>query len=91
VKPIRKLYYNLTITAVSVVVALLVGSVEALGLIANRLAMKGAFWDGVEALNSQFGMLGYLIIALFAASWIVSILVYRWNGYDRLEAAGETP
>jgi high-affinity nickel-transport protein len=91
VKPIRKLYYNLTITAVSVLVALLVGSVEALGLIANRLALKGAFWEVVEALNSQFGMLGYLIIALFAASWILSVLIYRLKGYDRLDAAAETP
>jgi high-affinity nickel-transport protein len=91
VKPIRKLYYNLTITAVSVLVALLVGSVEALGLIANRLALKGTFWDAVEALNSQFGMLGYLIIALFVASWILSVLIYRLKGYDRLDAAGEAP
>jgi high-affinity nickel-transport protein len=91
VKPIRKLYYNLTITAVSVLVALLVGSVEALGLIANRLALKGAFWEVVEALNSQFGMLGYLIIALFAASWILSVLIYRLKGYDQLDAAAETP
>jgi high-affinity nickel-transport protein len=88
VKPIRKLYYNLTITAVSVIVALLVGSVEGLGLIADRLALKGAFWYGIEALNSQFGVLGYLIVALFAVSWIVSVLIYRIKGYDRLDAAG---
>ncbi|HEY4265870.1 MAG TPA: HoxN/HupN/NixA family nickel/cobalt transporter [Micropepsaceae bacterium] len=91
VKPIRKLYYNLTITAVSVLVAVLVGSVEALGLIADRLALKGAFWDGIEALNSQLGVLGYLIIALFAVSWIVSVLIYRLKGYDGLDIAGETP
>jgi high-affinity nickel-transport protein len=89
VKPIRKLYYNLTITAVSVVVALLVGSIEALGLVADRLALKGAFWGGVEALNDQFGVLGYLILAIFAVSWILAVLVYRLKGYDRLEPVTE--
>ncbi len=87
VRPIRKLYYNLTITAVSVLVALLVGSVETLGLIANRFALTGAFWEAVVALNSQFGALGYLIVALFVVSWGVSVLVYRLKGYDRLEQA----
>ena len=87
VKPIRKLYYNLIITAVSVVIALLVGGIEALGLMADRLALKGAFWSAVAALNDQFGVLGYLILAIFAGSWILAVLVYRLKGYDRLEPA----
>jgi high-affinity nickel-transport protein len=86
VKPIRKLYYNLTITFVSVVVAVIVGGVEALGLLADRFALKGGLWDAVSSLNDNFGALGYLIIAIFAVSWIVSVLLYRLNGYDRLEA-----
>ena len=89
VKPIRKLYYNLTITAVSVLVALLVGSVEALGLIADKLDLHGGFWEWVSMLNDDFGVLGYVIIALFVMSWIVSMLVYRVKGYDRLDAAAE--
>ena len=89
VKPIRKLYYNLTITAVSVLVAVLVGSVEALGLVANRFALTGAFWETVVALNNQFAALGYLIIALFVVAWIVSMLVYRLKGYDKLDLAME--
>jgi high-affinity nickel-transport protein len=91
VKPIRKLYYNLTITAVSVLVALLVGSIEALGLIADKLALKGGFWEGVIALNENFGTLGYLIVTLFVASWIVSVAIYRIKGYDRLEARPREP
>jgi high-affinity nickel-transport protein len=87
VKPVRKLYYNLTITAVSVLVALLVGSVEALGLVANQFALTGTFWEAVVALNSRFGALGYLIVALFVASWLVSVLVYRLKGYDELDLA----
>jgi len=89
VKPVRKLYYNLTITAVSVLVALLVGSVEALGLAADKLALHGAFWEWISMLNEDFGVLGYMIIAVFAVSWIVSVLVYRLKGYDRLEPAAE--
>ena len=90
VKPIRKLYYNLTITAVSVLVAFLVGSVETLGLVADRFALTGAFWEAVVALNSQFGALGYLIVALFVVSWMWSVMIYRLKGYDRLEPAGES-
>ncbi len=84
IKPIRKLYYNLTITAVSVLVALAVGGIEVLGLIGDQLAMKGVFWDAVGSLNDNFGVLGLAIIGLFAASWIVSALVYRWKRYDAI-------
>jgi nickel/cobalt transporter (NiCoT) family protein len=84
IKPIRKLYYNLTITLVSIVVALLIGSIEALGLLGDRLGLAGGFWDVIGALNDHFGALGYLIVGIFAASWLVSMAVYRWNGYDRI-------
>jgi len=76
-KPVRKLYYNLTITLVSVVVALAVGSIEALGLMARQFRLKGAFWDLVNRLDANFGMLGYCIIGLFALSWIVSAAIYK--------------
>ena len=89
VKPIRKLYYNLTITAVSVVVALLVGSVEALGLAADKLELHGMFWEWVSMLNEDFGVLGYVIIAVFALAWIVSVAVYRYKDYDQIDLAGE--
>ncbi|MGA9867411.1 MAG: HoxN/HupN/NixA family nickel/cobalt transporter [Acetobacteraceae bacterium] len=85
VKPIRKLYYNMMITFVSIVVALLVGGIEALGLAVHQLDLKGPFWDGVGALNDNFGTIGYLIIAVFLVSWIVSAIIYRARGYDRLE------
>src|SRR5258708_14467748 len=85
VKPIRKLYYNLTITFVSLVVAVIVGRVDALGRVAARFGLQGGFWEVVSGLNDNFGALGYLIIGIFAVSWIVSVLLYRLNGYDRLE------
>ncbi len=85
VKPIRKLYYNITITSVSVVVALAVGGIEALGLLAGQFHLTGGFWNLVGKLNENFGMLGYGIVALFAASWILSIAIYKWRRFDDLE------
>ncbi len=85
VKPLRKLYYNITITAVSVVVALAVGGIEALGLLAGQLQPKGAFWNLIRTLNSNFGLLGYGIVGLFVLSWVVSIAIYKWRRFDFLE------
>lgn len=81
-KPVRKLYYNITITFVSVVVAVLIGGLEALALIGNRLNLKGAFWDAIGAVADNFGMLGYMVIAIFVLSWLVSAIVYRFKRYD---------
>ncbi|HVX39732.1 MAG TPA: HoxN/HupN/NixA family nickel/cobalt transporter [Gemmatimonadaceae bacterium] len=85
--PIRKLYYNMTITFVSVVVALLVGGIEALGLLASRLQLSGGFWDAIASLNGNFGNIGYLIVGVFVVSWVISVAVYRIKGYDALELA----
>ncbi|MGO8765829.1 MAG: HoxN/HupN/NixA family nickel/cobalt transporter [Limisphaerales bacterium] len=85
VKPIRKLYYNMTITLVSVLVALLVGGIEVMGLIGNQLKIHGAVWDMVGSLNSNFGVIGFAIIGLFVASWAVSFGIYRVNRYDQIE------
>ncbi len=84
-KPMRKLFYNLTITAVSVVVAVLIGGIETLGLIGDAFKLEGPFWDAIGALNDNFGVLGYLIIGVFALSWLISIVIYRVNGYDAIE------
>jgi nickel/cobalt transporter (NiCoT) family protein len=86
-KPMRKLYYNMTITLISVVVALLVGGIEALGLLSRRFAFRGSFWDAVTALNGNFGAIGYVIVGIFAVSWAASTVVYRVKKYDVIEAA----
>jgi high-affinity nickel-transport protein len=88
VKPIRKLYYNLTITAVSVVVAVVIGGLEALNLIGDQFGLTngGGFWGAVGALNDNFGTLGYLIVGIFVVAWIVSFAIYQIKGYDRIEA-----
>jgi high-affinity nickel-transport protein len=84
VKPIRKLYYNLTITFVSVVVALIVGGVEAVGLLKDQLNLTGGIWDFIGCLDDNFSTLGFVIIGVFIFSWIGSLIVYRANGFDRL-------
>ncbi len=84
-KPVRKLYYNITITAVSVVVAVLIGGIEILGLIGDTFKLEGPFWDGIGALNDNFGVLGYVIIGVFALSWLLSVVIYRVRGYDDIE------
>jgi high-affinity nickel-transport protein len=86
IKPIRKLYYNLTITFVSVVVAVLIGGIEALGLMGDQFALKGAFWDGVGALNGNFTALGVAVIGLFIAAWVGSVVVYRYACLDEIQA-----
>jgi high-affinity nickel-transport protein len=85
VKPIRKLYYNMTITFVSIVVALLIGGIEALGLIGDELAWKGPFWGAMDSLNNNFGTIGFLIIGVFVVSWVASFIIYRMNKYDEIE------
>ncbi|MBN9562133.1 MAG: HoxN/HupN/NixA family nickel/cobalt transporter [Alphaproteobacteria bacterium] len=86
VNPIRKLWYNLTITAASVVVALLIGGIEALGLIAEKLGLAGGIWDVVSGLNDDLADFGFVVIGIFALCWAASALIYRWKGYDRLVA-----
>jgi len=85
IKPVRKLFYNMTMTFISVVVALIVGGIEALGLIGDKLELKGSFWNMIGNLNDNFGTIGYLVIGIFILSWITSILIYKLKKYDELE------
>ena len=87
IKPLRKLYYNLTITFVSVVVAVLIGGIEALGLIGDQFALKGAFWDGVDALNGKFTTFGVAVIGLFIAAWVGAVIVYRYTSLDEIQVS----
>jgi len=84
VNPVRKLWYNLTITAASVGVALFIGGVEALGLIADKLQLDGGFWTFIGAMNDNLANFGYAVVGIFLVSWMISVLVYRSRGYDRL-------
>lgn len=84
-KPIRKLYYNLIITFVSVLVAFCLGAVEVLGIIANKIEANGYVWNAIKGLNNHFDILGYVIIGIFMASWIISVMAYKYMQLDELE------
>ena len=90
-KPIRKLYYNLTITLVSVVVAVLIGGVEVLGLLVARLGLSGWFWDAIGSLNGNLNTLGFLIIGIFIAAWAGSVAIYRYNDLDAVDVPRIAP
>jgi high-affinity nickel-transport protein len=87
VKPIRKLYYNLTITAASVVIAVIVGGLEVLNLIGDQLGLTdgGGFWGVIGTLNDNFGILGFVIVGIFVAAWLLSYAIYKRNRYDEVE------
>jgi high-affinity nickel-transport protein len=83
VKPVRKLYYNLNITLVSVLVAFIVGTIEVFSIISGPLGLKGGFWDYLN--NLDFGVLGGMIIGVFVLSWVISTIIYKVKRYDHLD------
>lgn len=85
IKPVRKLYYNMIITFVSVLMALSIGSIEVLGLFAGKLRLEGGFWSLIGDLNSHFGTIGYLIVGAFLASWLIPAGIFRLNRYNEIE------
>ena len=85
VKPIRKLYYNITITLISAIVAIAIGGIETLALLASKLGLSGGVWDVASALGENFNGLGFAIIALFVACWVLSFAIYRWKRFDEIE------
>ncbi|MFT4161657.1 HoxN/HupN/NixA family nickel/cobalt transporter [Shinella sp.] len=87
VNPIRKLWYNLTITSASVVVAIFIGGIEALGLLSDKLGLSGGIWDVIGELNDNFSNFGYAVVGIFIASWIISTVVYRVKRYDQLQVS----
>jgi high-affinity nickel-transport protein len=80
--PIRKLWYNLIITAISVIVALFIGGIEALGLFADKLKLAGAVWSAIDALNDRLDTFGYVVVGILLASWGLSYLIWRWQRLD---------
>jgi high-affinity nickel-transport protein len=91
VKPMRKLYYNFTITVVSAIVALLIGGTETLALIGGALNLKGWFWAKTVELNDNFGTLGYGIIGIFIVAWLASTMIYRIKRLDNVEVLRAQP
>ena len=80
--PIRKIYYNLTVTIISVLVALAIGSVELLQVMAGELRLTGAFWNWLVGLD--FETIGFGIIMIFVASWLVSTALWKFKGLSNV-------
>jgi high-affinity nickel-transport protein len=85
--PLRKIFYNLTTTGLSVAVALLVGSIELLQVVISMLGLRGSFFDAIAALD--FGILGYLIVGLFLAAWAASVGWWKFGKLDQRYAPRE--
>lgn len=86
VNPLRKIFYNLATTALSIVVALVIGSIELLQVLIGVFDLRGPFYDRVAALD--FGALGYLIVGLFLLAWAISVGLWKFGRYgERLGAA----
>ncbi len=83
--PIRRIYYNITVTSLSVAVALVIGMIELLQVTAAKFSLNGGFWAFLESLD--FGKVGYVVLGLFVATWAFSVVLWktrrveeRWGG-----------
>jgi nickel/cobalt transporter (NiCoT) family protein len=85
--PVRKVYYNITVTGLSVVVALLIGTVELLGLLAGQFGWYGGLWDWIAGID--LNAVGFVIVGLFVLTWVVAVLIWRYARIEeRWAAAG---
>jgi nickel/cobalt transporter (NiCoT) family protein len=75
-KPVRKIFYNITITGLSVAVALLIGSIELLSVLAGKLGLTGGVWH--FAAHLDLNLVGYLIVGLFVITWVVALAIWRF-------------
>lgn len=74
-KPVRKIFYNLTITSLSVAVALIIGTIELVGVLADRLKIDSGPLAAVANVNLDYA--GYMIVGLFVLTWLIAISVWR--------------
>ena len=85
--PVRKLYYNFTITMVSAIVALFVAGIEVMVLMSERFGLKGRIWDQVNSLSEHWELVGIIVVVIFVASWLVSAAAHRVGSYQAAESA----
>ncbi len=87
--PIRKIYYNLTVTVISVLVAWAIGTIELMQVLSTELNLNGLFWSWLNTIN--FEMIGFGIIGIFVLSWLISFGFWRLKKYDKLDPFNQTP
>ncbi|HZT94136.1 MAG TPA: HoxN/HupN/NixA family nickel/cobalt transporter [Gaiellaceae bacterium] len=79
--PVRKVYYNISVTSLSVAVAWCIGAIELLQVLAAKLSLHGAFWSLLQDLD--LGRLGYLVVGLFAATWLFSLTLWKTRRFEQ--------
>jgi high-affinity nickel-transport protein len=84
--PVRKIFYNITVTALSVAVALLIGTIELLTILQSRLNLTGYFWDFIQKID--LGAVGYIIVGLFVVTWVLAYAIWRLG---RIEERWQMP
>ncbi len=75
--PLRKIYYNITTTGLSVAVALVIGTIELVGVLGHKLHQTGAFWGFVGNLSDDFELFGYIIVGMFVLTWAGSVILWK--------------
>ena len=85
-KPVRKIYYNITITALSVAVALIIGTIELIVVFSDKLSLTGGVWDFVSGLDLNY--VGYGIVGLFVLTWALALGVWRYGRIEERWSAG---
>jgi high-affinity nickel-transport protein len=90
-KPVRKVYYNIAITGLSVAVALIIGTIELLGVLATRLGLEGGFWGFVGNVNNDINLIGFIIVGLFVVTWIGALAIWRYGRIEEKWALTPSP
>jgi high-affinity nickel-transport protein len=80
-KPVRKVYYNLTITGLSVFVAFFIGTIELLGLLGQELSLSGGFWDFLA--NFDINKAGFVIVGVFVLTWAVALSIWHFGKIEQ--------
>jgi len=80
-KPVRKVYYNITITGLSVAVAMLIGTIEIFGLVAAQLNLSGGFWGFMS--NFNINEAGFIIVGLFVVTWAAALAIWRFGRIEQ--------
>jgi high-affinity nickel-transport protein len=88
-KPVRKIFYNITITALSIFVALVIGSIEIFALVSEKLGLSGGFWGWIGAID--LNAIGYVIVGLFVGTWLLAFAVWRFGRIEERWSAALKP
>jgi high-affinity nickel-transport protein len=88
-KPVRKIFYNITITALSVFIALVIGSIEIFSLLAEKLDLHGGAWDWLAALD--LNTIGFVIVGMFVLTWIAALAIWHFGNIEERWSASVKP